>query len=96
MKTYELYKSGLSLPDISLKRNIRLSTVNGHIAKLIEAGHEVDINKLVDIDRQAVIRAAISKVGAQSLREIREETGDTYDYQEITLVRASWDAAHSK
>lgn len=94
--TYELYQDGLSLPDIALKRDIRLSTVNGHIAKLIEAGYEIDINKLVDINRQAVIRAAISKVGPQSLRNIREETGDTYDYQEITLVRACWEIEHNK
>jgi len=94
--TYELYQNGLSLPDVALERNIRLSTVNGHIAKLIEAGYDVDINKLVDIDRQAIIRAAISKVGPQSLRNIREETGDIYDYQEITLVRASWEASQNK
>ncbi len=93
--TYELYQSGLSLPDIALKRDIRLSTVNGHVAKLIEAGYEIDINKLVDTVRQVVIKEAISKVGPQSLRDIREETGDTCDYQEITLVRASWKATQS-
>lgn len=96
LTTYELYQSGLSLPDIALNRNIRLSTVNSHMAKLIEAGYDIDINKLVDTDRQSVIKEAISKVGSLSLRNIREETGDTYDYQEITLVRASWEASHNK
>lgn len=89
--TYELYQSGLSLPDIALKRDIRLSTVNGHVAKLIEAGYDIDLDKLVDKDRQDVIKQAIGKAGSQSLRNIREETGDTYDYQEIALVRAAYE-----
>lgn len=95
LTTYELYNSGLSLPDIALKRDIRLSTVNGHIAKLIEAGYPVDLDKLVDKERQQAIRKAISKVGSQSLRNIRAETGETFDYQEIALIRAAWETEQS-
>ncbi len=90
IQTYDMYQSGLSLPDIALKREIRLTTVNSHMAKLIEAGYDIDIDRLVKVERQAVIKKAISSVGAQSLRDIREKTGDTYDYQEIKLVRAHW------
>jgi ATP-dependent DNA helicase RecQ len=92
LTTYQLYQDGLSLSDIALKRNIRLSTVNGHMSKLIEAGYEIDIDKLVSIERQAVINNAIKEAGPHSLRNIREVTGDTYDYQEIGLVRAMWEA----
>ncbi|MGB3291641.1 MAG: DNA helicase RecQ [Phormidesmis sp.] len=95
LTTYQLYQSGLSLPDIALKRDVRLSTVNSHIAKLIEAGYDIDLSRLVSVERQAVINEAIAKVGPHSLRNIREVTGETYDYQEITLVRAAWEAAHS-
>ena len=95
LTTYQLYQSGLSLPDIALKRDIRLSTVNSHIAKLIETGYEIDIGRLVPIERQSVISEAIAKVGPHSLRNIREVTGETYSYQEITLMRAAWEAAHS-
>ena len=95
LTTYQLYQSKLSLPDIALRRNIRLSTVNSHIAKLIEAGYDIDLNRLVSMERQTVIEEAITKVGPHSLRNIREVTGETYDYQEITLVRAAWEAAHS-
>ena len=90
--TYQLYQQGLSLSDIAMKRDVRLNTINGHIEKLIEAGYTIDLDNLVAIDRQEAIKKAISKVGSQSLRNIREETGETYDYQEIKLVRASWEA----
>ena len=91
LTTYKMYKSGLSLSEIALKRDIRLSTVNGHISKLIEAGYDIDLNELVSIERQSAINSAIEKVGSNSLRSIREEIGETYNYQEISLVRAAWE-----
>jgi len=96
LTTYEMYQQGLSLADIALKRDIRLGTVNGHIGKLIEAGYTIDLNRLVALDRQKEIEKAISKVGPHSLRDIREEVGETYDYQEIRLVRASWESKQSR
>ena len=89
--TYHMYIKGMSLSDISLERNIRLGTVNGHIVKLIEAGYEIDLNRLVAPERQTQIRAAIEEVGPHSLRNIRELLGDTYDYREIELVRALYE-----
>ncbi len=94
LATYQLYQSGLSLPDIALQRDVRLSSINGHMSKLIEAGYEVDIDQLVSTERQSVINSAIAEVGPHSLRNIREVTGETYDYQEINLVRAAWEVAN--
>lgn len=93
--TYQLYANGLSLSDIALKRNVRLSTINGHMAKLIEKRYSVDLDRLVSVERQSVINQAIAEVGPHSLRNIREAVGETYDYQEITLVRAAWEAKQS-
>ena len=90
--TYKMYKDGMSLPDIALERNIRLGTINGHIAELIRAGYEVDLDRLVAPERQLVVRNAIVEVGPHSLRNIREAVGETYDYQEIKLVRSLYEA----
>ncbi len=95
LTTYQLYQDGLSLSDIALKRDVRLSTINGHMSKLIEAGYGIDIDRLVSVERQAVINSAIAEAGTHSLRNIREVTGETYDYQEISLVRAAWEAKHN-
>ncbi|MEM9091191.1 MAG: DNA helicase RecQ [Cyanobacteria bacterium P01_F01_bin.53] len=92
LTTYQLYQEGHSLPDIALQRDVRLNTINGHIAKLIEAGYDIDLDRLVSTERQTAINKAIEKAGPHSLRNIREVTGETYDYQEITLVRAAWEA----
>ena len=89
--TYKMYIEGKSLSDIALERNVRLGTINGHMTKLIEAGYEIDIDRLVASERQTVIRQAITEVGPHSLRNIREVVGETYDYQEIKLVRAVYE-----
>ena len=89
--TYHLYSQGMSLSDISIRRNVRLGTINEHIVKLISAGYEINLDRLVAPERQAVIRAAIKEIGPHSLRNIREAVGDTYDYREIKLVRASYE-----
>jgi len=86
--TYRMHKEGMSLSDIALERNIRLGTINEHIAKLIKAGYEVDLDVLVAPERQSIIKDAIMEVGSHSLRNIREVVGETYDYQEIKLVRS--------
>lgn len=96
LTTYQLYQAGHSLSDIALKRDVRLNTINGHIAKLIEAGYDIDLDRLVSRERQAVIHQAITEAGPNSLRNIREITGETYDYQEITLVRAAWEAKNQQ
>ena len=89
--TYRLYTEGMSLSDIALERNVRLGTINRHIVKLIKAGYDVDLNRLVAPERQSVIEEAIEEVGPNSLRNIREVVGDTYDYREIKLVRAAYE-----
>ncbi len=89
--TYKMYEDGMSLSDISLERGIRLGTINEHMAKLIRAGYKVDLDRLVAPERQLVIKDAIIEVGPHSLRNIREAVGETYDYQEIRLVRALYD-----
>ncbi|MEO1740572.1 MAG: DNA helicase RecQ [Cyanobacteria bacterium J06629_9] len=90
--TYKLHQQGLSPSEIAVERGLRLGTVINHLALLIEQGKTIDLDAIVSPDRQPPIFAAVEKVGPQSLRNIREAVGDTYDYNEIRLVRAMWEA----
>ncbi len=42
------------------------------------------------IDRQRAIQGAIERVGDSSLKAIREDLGEIFEYEEIKLVRAAW------
>ena len=89
--TLKLYQQGLTPAEIAAERDLRLGTITDHLARLLEAAHPIDLNRLVSSERQQTIRQAIDKVGPVSLRTIRDYLGETYDYNEIRLVRAIWE-----
>ena len=89
--TLKLYQQGLTPAEIATERNLRLGTITDHLARLLEAAHPIDLDRLVSTERQQTIFQAIDKVGSVSLRTIRDYLGETYDYNEIRLVRAIWE-----
>lgn len=89
--THTLHKQGLSPSEIALERELRLGTIIEHLCQLFELDQDIDLNSLVSPERQVPIFEAIEKVGSHSLRAIRDELGETFDYNEIRLVRAAWE-----
>jgi ATP-dependent DNA helicase RecQ len=88
--TLELYQQGCSPTDIAEKRNLRLSTIYDHLGLLLEAGQAIDLDALIPPERQTPICQAIQEIGDDSLRSLREYLGESYDYNEIRLVRSGW------
>lgn len=89
--TWELWQMGLLPAEIAERRRMRLSTIMSHLAELYEAGHPVDLDRLVKPDRQAQILQAIEIVGVDAyLSTIRDYLGQNYGYDEIRLMRAKW------
>jgi ATP-dependent DNA helicase RecQ len=87
-ETLELYRQNLTIEEIARKRNLTTGTIVSHIGKLILSGEEIDIDKLVDIDKQEHIMGVMSIIGSEKLAPVKEELGDDYTYEEIYLVRA--------
>jgi ATP-dependent DNA helicase RecQ len=90
MATLQLHQQGLNVDEIAQKRNLAVSTINGHLSELIEMNQPVALNRLVQPDKQQIITRAIEKIGADSLKELKEYLGENYSYVEIRLVRAWW------
>jgi ATP-dependent DNA helicase RecQ len=88
LQTLDLYLRGLNLAEIAIERSMRESTITDHLIKTIECGYEVNLDRIVSVDRQTAIAQAINTVGADRLTPIREHLGDSYSYEEIKLVRA--------
>jgi ATP-dependent DNA helicase RecQ len=86
--TLNLHREGLTPDEIAKARNLRVSTIMDHLELLLEAGREVNINSLVPPERQGLVQTAIEEVGDFSLRTLREYLGDSFEYEEIRLVRA--------
>lgn len=90
LQTLELLQQGLHPAAIAEQRHLRLTTIIGHLADLLELGHPVEIDQLVDQKTQHQITQAIMEVGADSLSQLRHHLGEGYGYDEIRLIRAQW------
>ncbi len=52
LQTLELYQEGLKPAEIAERRGYRLSTIISHLAELLETGYPIDLDKLVQVERQ--------------------------------------------
>lgn len=87
--TLQLYQEGLSLTAIAEQRNLRRTTIVGHIAALIEAGEAIKLDDFVAPDRQTAIRQALAKADSPYLNDVRDLLDDSYSYDDIRLVQAA-------
>lgn len=87
--TLDMYREGLSIEEIAERRTLKASTIESHLAELLEAGEEIDIERLVPPSRYEVILNAFTQVGDGALKPIKEFLGDEYSYGEIRLVRSA-------
>ncbi|MEG3843993.1 DNA helicase RecQ [Microcoleus sp. herbarium14] len=90
MQTWELYRQGLTVQGIANARGMSPNTISGHLVELMDMGREVDINVLVESERQQAIVNAIEIIGDERLRAIYEFLQEVYTFEEIKLVRAWW------
>jgi ATP-dependent DNA helicase RecQ len=86
--TLEMLEQGMDLDGITLTRNLSLNTIYGHVEKLILAGENINIERLVKTEKIEVISNAILEMGEETLKPIKEKLGDNFSYGEIKLVRA--------
>ena len=90
MQTWELYRQGLTVQGIANARGMSPVTISGHLVELMDMGWEVDINVLVESERQQAIVNAIEVIGDERLKAIYEFLQEVYTFEEIKLVRAWW------
>ncbi|NJK67764.1 MAG: DNA helicase RecQ [Microcoleus sp. SU_5_3] len=90
MQTWELHRKGLTIEGIADARGMSPTTIVGHLVELIEMEREVDINLLVEQERQQPIVQAIQIIGDERLKPIYEFLESSYTFEEIKLVRAWW------
>lgn len=87
-KTYQLYRQSLSTHEIAEQRNLRLLTIEEHLAALIEAGREIDLDDLVDPADRPLIEAAAKRCGLEKLRPIKDALPERIEYGPIRFVVA--------
>lgn len=87
-QTYALYQQGFSVNEVAEKRGLKPSTIETHLAALIEEGREINVADLVDAEDRALIEAAAAKRGLEGARAIKDELPERIGYGAIRFVVA--------
>lgn len=89
--TLQLFKQGLNIAEIASQRNLKATTIMGHLADLLEMGETVDLNQLVPPEHQVLILKAFKELGVtEGLKPVYEYLEEKVNYGEIRLFRAWW------
>ncbi|WP_375238736.1 helix-turn-helix domain-containing protein [Aurantibacter sp.] len=81
----ELYKSGKSIDQIAMERELNQNTIFGHLAKFIPTG-EIKITDLVPDNHYKVLLKVIPKLTFENISDLKHQLDDKYSYGEIKLV----------
>ncbi len=87
--TLELFRQGFSVVEIAAQRQLKPTTIESHLAELIERGEAIELDTLVPPERQVIIAEALEKFADQlALKPVYEHLAGAYSYGELRLVRA--------
>ena len=85
--SFDLWEQGYSIEQISESRGLGVSTVEGHLAKMVETG-QIKLTDLVDIEEGDMIKKQVEIHGWASLRTLKDNLPDTISYGKIKWVVA--------
>lgn len=89
LMTGELLEEGLTVAEIAARRGFAASTIAGHIEQLMQAGHPVDMDRLMEPERRRQIAELFERSQSPLLKEAMALTADEdITYEEARLVRA--------
>ncbi len=91
-ETLRQFREGRSIPEIAGDRGLTASTVSGHLADALDAGEEVDAERLFAAEERARVGAAFAAKGTGSLAAVRERLGRAVDYDRLRVYRAFLEA----
>jgi ribonuclease D len=83
--SFDLYKSGKTVPVIAAERNLAVSTIEGHLAYFI-ARRELDISEFLTNDQVEEIAAFFKEKNTDSLAEAKAHFGDRFLYGQFRMV----------
>lgn len=86
--TFEMFEEGKTIEEIAAERQLGMTTIEGHVAKLIQQ-EKIDITAVLDPKRISEIESYLEESEGKTLGAIKEELGDKVSYAELKWVQAS-------
>lgn len=83
--SYNLFKNGRTIPEISKLRGLSTATIEGHLAFYVQ-NDKLKITDLITEEKISRIVTAIKKHGAYPLASLKEKLGEDISYGEIRVM----------
>ncbi len=91
-ETLELYREGLSVEEISRKRELAITTIYSHLAKLYTNGEDIDMSRFVDQNDIISVKKARELLNnPETLKTYYEHFEESLDYWTIKCALAVLD-----
>jgi ATP-dependent DNA helicase RecQ len=84
--TLRLYNAGYSLAEIAQQRNLKPITIQDHLLRCGEEGHEIDWSPLIPVRYEEVILAKVRELGVDRLKVLKEALPEEIEYAAIKAV----------
>ena len=81
--TYNLYASGKSIDEIANIRELTKTTIENHLLKCYENGLDIDLTKYINTQYENDIISAITKLGCEKLKPLKEILPEEVSYFDI-------------
>lgn len=81
--TYDLFKNGKTIKDIAEERDLKVSTIEGHLLKYYEMGKDVNLTNYIHSDFKDDIYNAIKTYGYDKLRVLKDALPESVTYLDI-------------
>ena len=86
--SFELFKKGLSVKEISKERSLTVGTIESHLASFIPSG-EIDVLELIPLKKYKKMVKAIESVEFKNLTGLKEKVDKSYSFMELRMVLMS-------
>ena len=84
IETYDLFRKGMSIADISKERGLSRNTINSHLVYMYENNGEIDPYQFVSLKEMNQIVNTIKKLGKDcKLKEIFDDLKEEINYEKI-------------
>ena len=86
--TLHYWRNGRTAEEIAHLRDVKPSTIYGHLADAVDAGETVDLNRVLTPDQQTRAAKAFYQYGWGNIPGALEALGPGYDYGQLKVFRA--------
>lgn len=93
--SFDMFKSGLKVPEIAEERGFTVSTIEGHLARFVAKG-ELDVHLLIDDAKLKTICQYFDTVTYYNASTALQALGEGYSYSDIRMALAYYVAGKEK